>query len=194
MEEIREILAPVPGLEVLDLDEAGVTPDPAEESLEPYDTFEANARSKARYYHGRSGLLTVADDSGLAVDALDGAPGVHSKRFAPGESTGLERDRANLLHLLDRLSGVPAAGRTGRYVCVAALHGPEGPGPSFRGTVEGRITGSPAGSGGFGYDPVFFVPQLHRTFGEATATEKHALSHRGEAFRALAAHLQARSP
>lgn len=189
MKEIREILSPVPDLEVLDLAQAGVAPDPAEDDLEPYDTFEANARSKARYYHERSGLLTVADDSGLAVDALGGAPGVHSKRFAPGDATGYERDRANLAHLLDRLAGVPEARRTGRYVCVAALHGPEGPGPAFRGTVEGRITEEPAGSGGFGYDPVFLVPELERTFAQATTAEKHARSHRGKAFRALTAHL-----
>lgn len=194
MEEIREILAPVPDLEVLDLAQAGILPDPAEDDLEPYDTFEANARSKARYYHQRSGLLTVADDSGLAVDALGGAPGVYSKRFSPGDSTGYERDRANLAHLLDRLAGVPEARRTARYVCVAALHGGDGEGASFRGTVEGRITEAPVGSGGFGYDPVFFLPELDRTFGEATTTEKHALSHRGKAFRALAAHLVARHP
>lgn len=193
MEEIREILAPVPDLEVLDLAQAGIAPEPAEDDLEPYDTFEANAASKARYYHQRSGLLTVADDSGLAVDALGGAPGVHSKRFAPGDSSGYERDQANLAHLLDRLAGVPEARRTARYVCVAALHGPDGPGTTFRGTVEGRITEAPAGSGGFGYDPVFLVPELERTFAQATAAEKHARSHRGKAFRALATHLLSRS-
>lgn len=191
MEEIREILAPVPELEVLDLAQAGVSPDPAEDDLEPYDTFEANARSKARYYFEQSGLPTVADDSGLEVDALGGAPGVHSKRFAPGESTGYARDRANLVHLLDRLSGIPEARRGGRYVCVAALHDESGPGPVFRGTVEGRITEAPSGTGGFGYDPVFHATELGRTFGRASAAEKHELSHRGKAFRALAAHLAA---
>ena len=104
--EIREILADVPGLRVLGLDEAGVAYDPVEEDLEPFDTFEANARSKAEYFHGRSGLLTVADDSGIEIDALDGAPGVRSKRFAPDQGLdGLERDLANNRHVVAQLHG-----------------------------------------------------------------------------------------
>ena len=102
MREIREILSEVPDLELVDLVQAGISPAPEEDDLEPYDTFEANARSKARYFHARSGLPTVADDSGLEVDALEGAPGVRSKRFAPGDSTGIQRDLANNRHLLDR--------------------------------------------------------------------------------------------
>lgn len=192
MQEIREILSHVPELEVLDLAQAGIAPEPEEDDLEPFDTFEANARSKARYYHGRSGLPTVADDSGLEVDALGGAPGVFSKRFAPGEAVGYDRDQANNRHLLDRLAGVPDPRRAARYVCVAALEEGAGDGPVFRGTVEGRISGEPRGKGGFGYDPLFFVPALERTFGEATAEEKHRLSHRGEAFRLLAEHLRGR--
>lgn len=191
MREIREILAPVPGLELLDLDQAGIAPAPEEEDLEPFDTFEENARSKARYFHARSGLVTVADDSGLEVDALGGEPGVRSKRFAPGDSTGYQRDLDNNRHLLDRLSGVPDTRRTARYVCVVALEDGSGQGPAFRGTVEGRIARTARGDGGFGYDPLFSVPGLDRTFGEATAEEKHARSHRGEAFRALARHLAA---
>lgn len=189
MEEIREILSPVEGLEVLDLDQAGVSPSPEEDDLEPWKTFEENARSKARYYFRRTGLPTVADDSGLVVDALGGAPGVHSKRFAPGQSTGLARDRANLVHLLDRLADVPDLKRTARYVCVAAFE--TGPGDTrfFRGEVEGVITRDLRGTGGFGYDPAFYVPELERTFGQASSDEKHQLSHRGRAFRALAASL-----
>jgi XTP/dITP diphosphohydrolase len=194
VEEIREILAPVEGLEVLDLAQAGIEPSPEEDDLEPWDTFEENARSKAHYYFRRSGIPTVADDSGLAVDALGGAPGVHSRRFAPGESTGYQRDRDNLNHLLDRLAGVPDARRAARYVCVAAFESGAGETRFFRGEVEGRITQAPAGTGGFGYDPVFFVPELDRTFGEASAAEKHELSHRGRAFRALAAHLSGSRP
>jgi len=189
MREIREILADLPGLEVLDLDEAGIAEAPEEEALEPFDTFEENARSKARYFHARSGLPTVADDSGLEVDALGGEPGVRSKRFAPGDATGERRDLENNRHLLDRLAGVPDSRRTARYVCVVAMEDGSGEGVVLRGTVEGRITGSPRGGGGFGYDPLFFVEELGRTFGEATPEEKHARSHRGEAFRALAAHL-----
>ncbi|MDT8341616.1 MAG: non-canonical purine NTP pyrophosphatase [Longimicrobiales bacterium] len=191
--EIRGLLADVPGLQVLDLAEAGIPPAPEEDDLEPFDTFEENARSKARYFHARSGLPTVADDSGLEVDALGGAPGVHSRRFAPGDATGYERDLANNRHLLDRLAGVPDARRNARYVCVAALEEGSGEGPVLRGTVEGRITREPRGGGGFGYDPLFFVPALGRTFGEAAAAEKEALSHRGVAFRALARLLRART-
>ncbi|MEJ2540319.1 MAG: non-canonical purine NTP pyrophosphatase [Gemmatimonadota bacterium] len=187
--EIREILSAVPGLELVGLDEAGIAPTPEEEGLEPYETFEENALSKARYFHGRTGLPTVSDDSGLSVDALAGAPGVRSKRFAPGEAEGLERDLANNAHLLDRLADVPAEERTARYVCVVALVRSQVSPSLFRGEVEGIITREPAGQGGFGYDPLFHVPELGRTFGQATAGEKHALSHRGRAFRALAAGL-----
>ena len=118
---------------------------------------------------------------------------VFSRRFAPGSSTGYQRDLDNNRHLLDRLAGVPNAHRTARYVCVVALEEGHGDGPTFRGTVEGRITHDPRGAGGFRYDPLFFVPELGRTFGEATPAEKHALSHRGKAFRALAAALRTRA-
>jgi len=192
MQEIRQILAHVPGLEILDLEQAGIAPAPEEDDLEPYDTFEENARSKARYFHARSGLPTVADDSGLVVDALGGEPGVRSRRFAPGGSTGYQRDLDNNRYLLDRLAGVPDSRRGARYVCVVALEEGAGDGPLFRGTVEGRIAREPRGGGGFGYDPLFFVSELGRTFGEATPEEKHARSHRGEAFRALARELRVR--
>jgi len=187
MSEIRRILGAVPDLEVLDLDEAGVAYDPAEEALEPYDTFEENARSKAVYFHERSGLPTVADDSGLAVDALDGAPGVRSKRFAPDTGLdGLERDRANNAWLLERLSGRPPKERGARYVCVAVLVDGEGPERAFRGEAPGRIAEVPAGEGGFGYDPLFMDVELGRTFAQIGPDEKNARSHRGRAFRALA--------
>jgi len=186
LEEIRSILAHLADVELLGLDEAGIPFAEEEAGLEPYDTFEENALSKAHYFHRRSGLPTVSDDSGLAVDALGGAPGVRSKRFAPGDATGLIRDRANNDHLLDRLRGIPESERTARYVCVVALV-EEGSSPrTFRGEVEGRIAEAPSGEGGFGYDPLFHVPELGRTFGDATAEEKHARSHRGRAFRALA--------
>src|SRR6185295_6762664 len=113
----------VPGLELVDLSQAGIPEEPAEDALEPHDTFEANARSKAEYFRRRSGLLTVADDSGIEVDALRGEPGVRSRRFAPlpQDTPRDEQDRANNAHLLERLAGVEPAGRTARYVCVAAL-------------------------------------------------------------------------
>ena len=193
MREIRRILADVPDLSVLDLDEAGVAYDPAEEGLEPHDTFEANARSKAEYFHARTGKPTVADDSGLEVDALGGAPGVRSTRFAPDRGLGGQaRDDANNRHLVRELSGVPAERRGARYVCVAVLVDGDGPPVVVRGEAPGVIVDRPAGDGGFGYDPHFLDPELGRTFAEIGETEKNARSHRGRAFRALAAALRER--
>lgn len=191
LDEIREILSEIEGLELLGLVEAGVAPDPAEDALEPYDTFEENARSKARYFFDKTGLPTVADDSGLEVDALDGRPGVRSKRFAPGPFEGLERDRANNRHLVALLADTPPERRTGRYVCALAFV--DGPAPArlTRGESPGRILDAERGEGGFGYDPLFFVPELGRTFAEVSAEAKHALSHRGRAFRTLADWLRA---
>ena len=197
MAEIRRILGDVPGLRLLDLEAAGVPPDPgAEAGLEPYDTFRENAASKARYFQARTGLPTVADDSGLVVDALNGAPGVHSKRFAPPPEEGPApegeaRDRRNNEHLLERLGDRPLPERTGRYVCVAVLDLGGGETRAFRGEAEGLILGRPKGRGGFGYDPLFFDPDLGRTFAEISGEEKNARSHRGKAFRALAEHLRA---
>lgn len=188
--EIREILGGVSGVEVVGPDEAGLPPDPAEEGLEPWETFRENAASKARWFHTRSGLPTVADDSGLVVDALDGEPGVHSKRFAPDEDLeGEARDRANNRHLLERLEGVPPERRTARYVCEAVLLDADGRPRSFRGEAEGVILAEPTGEGGFGYDPLFFDPALGTTFACIGRDEKNARSHRGKAFRALAEHL-----
>jgi XTP/dITP diphosphohydrolase len=190
MAEIRRILSGVPGLRVLDLDEAGVPYEEAEEALEPFDSFEANARSKALHFHRKTGLPTVADDSGLAVDSLGGAPGVYSKRFAPGEGLdGLARDQANNRHLLDLLRGTEGEERSARYVCVAVLVGAADEHLVFRGEAPGRILEGPRGTGGFGYDPLFFDPELDRTFAEISQDEKNARSHRGRAFRALAARL-----
>lgn len=189
MREIRRILASVPGLRVLDLDEAGIPESPEEEELEPYATFEENARSKARYFFERSGIPTVADDSGIVVDALGGAPGVRSKRFAPAARSGEGQDEANNRYLVERLAGVPAEQRTARYVCVAVLVDGSGRELVTRGEAEGRIVDTPRGSGGFGYDPHVLVPELDVTFAELTPDGKDARSHRGAAFRALAAHL-----
>ena len=189
--EIRTILAVVPNLEVLDLNEAGVAWTEAEEHLEPFDTFEENALSKARYYQERTGLPTVADDSGLEVDALDGGPGVRSKRFSPAvDLNGEARDEAKNRHLLHSLEGLPEDARAARYVCVAVMVVPGTDPPVVcRGEAPGRIAEEPRGSGGFGYDPLFFDPELGRTFGQIDPAEKHARSHRGKAFRALAHHL-----
>lgn len=201
--ELRRILEDAGvGAELVDLSAAGILYDPAEESLEPYDSFEKNAASKARYYYLRSGLPTVADDSGLVVDALAGAPGVRSKRFAPdppdgSRLTGLDRDLANNEYLLDALDRLSTDPRTARFVCVAVLVQPDGNDAMslrmFRGEAEGLIAHEPAGAGGFGYDPVFYDPALGCTFGELDPEEKHARSHRGKAFRALADYLAGRS-
>jgi len=186
LREIRRILA-VPDLRILDLEEAGVPHDEAEESLEPYDTFEENALSKAMYFHSRTGLPTVADDSGLEVQALGGAPGVRSKRFAPVTGLiGLERDRANNRYLLELLAGHEGEQRAARYVCVAAYVDGAGEPLFYRGEAPGLILDAPRGGGGFGYDPLFLDVALGKTFAEITADEKHEGSHRGRAFRAFA--------
>jgi len=189
MAEIRRILGSVSGLELLDLDDAGIPPSPEEDALEPYETFEQNARSKAEHFHRISGLPTVADDSGIEVDALGGAPGVRSKRFAPigaGAASPGGQDAANNAHLVERLKDVPAGARTARYVCVAVLLDGAAPPLVVRGEAEGIIVDQPRGQGGFGYDPHVLLPGLDRTFAELTPDEKNARSHRGAAFRALA--------
>jgi XTP/dITP diphosphohydrolase len=197
MREIRRILADVPGLVVRDLDEAGIAYDPREEGLEPHETFEENATSKARYFFERSGLPTVADDSGIEIDALSGAPGVRSKRFAPdagvvvegGELGGLSLDEANNRHMLDRLRGVAPADRSARYVCVAVLVRDGAEPLIVRGEAEGYVVDTPAGSGGFGYDPFIFDEELGMTFAQMSGPEKDQRSHRGRAFRQLAREL-----
>lgn len=196
MREIRRILAPVPGLDVLSLDDAGIVYHPDEEGLEPYDTFEENATSKARYFAGRSGMATVADDSGIAVDALDGAPGVRSRRFAPDAGVaapdvdGEALDEANNRHLVARLRGLPPGERSARYVCVAVLlHEADAEPVLFRGEAPGRIVDEPRGTGGFGYDPHVFSDEVGCTYAEMTPDQKDARSHRGAAFRQLAAFL-----
>ncbi|MCH7532119.1 MAG: non-canonical purine NTP pyrophosphatase [Gemmatimonadetes bacterium] len=193
MIEIRRILGAVPGLRLIDLDSAGITKDPAEEELEPYETFEENARSKAEYFHAKSGIPTVADDSGIAVDALGGAPGVRSKRFAPDRGLdGRELDQANNDHLMAQLGDLDLAARTGRYVCAAVLVGAAEVPVVVRGEAEGLILGEPRGRGGFGYDPYFFDPKIGKTFAELDVVQKNERSHRGRAFRALADELIAR--
>ena len=187
VQEIRTILSGIPRLTVLDLDDIGLEWRDEEEALEPFDTFEENARSKAEYFHARTGLPTVADDSGLEVDALGGAPGVRSKRFAPVEGlTGHKLDQANNNYLVERLGALELEKRTGQYVCVAALLGFASQMIVTRGEARGLILTEPRGDGGFGYDPYFFEPNLEMTFAELHPDQKNELSHRGKAFRALA--------
>jgi len=158
---------------------------PAQEGLslevdETGETFAENAILKARAFAEASGLLTLADDSGLEVDALDGAPGVRSARYAgPGAS---DEDRYRLL--LRRLAGVPAEGRTARFRCVVALATPEGEVQTAEGRCEGVIGFEPRGTHGFGYDPVFYMPDRGRTMAELLPEVKNRISHRARAARA----------
>lgn len=187
LREIRRILAEVPGLEVVDPAGIGLLPDPAEEGIEVFETFEENALAKARWFRELSGLPTLADDSGLEVDALGGAPGVRSRRFAPGEHPDSDaQDRANNEHLLRLLGDRPLAERSARYVCVVALDRGDGAPRLFRGTAEGVILGAPRGQGGFGYDPLFYDRSAGLTFAQLTPEQKNERSHRGAALRQVA--------
>ncbi len=182
--EIRELLSGLP-YEVAFPSDLGLAPLPEEADLEGGTTFLENAILKARYFAERSGLPTVAEDSGLEVDALDGAPGVHSARWAG--MSGPEGDAANNRLLLDRLREVTAERRTARYRCVVAyLQSADASPQSVEAVTEGSILDAPRGDGGFGYDPLFLSRELGKTFAEASAPAKHRVSHRGRAFRALA--------
>lgn len=182
--EFRQLLrGPGAAYEVLDLEEAGVAERPEEQGIEIFDTFEANAVAKARYFAARCDSLVLADDSGLCVDALGGAPGVRSRRFSGRLDLDPEAlDHANNALLLRRLAGVPAAQRGGRYECVIALAG-AGVEATFRGVCEGLLLDAPRGSGGFGYDPVFVPAGEHASFAELPPARKHELSHRARALR-----------
>lgn len=187
--EARALLVPL-GFDVVSPDEAGVPLRPQEELLETADSFEGNARLKAEYFAKASGLATVADDSGLEVIALGGAPGVRSRRWAGAGGSPDEVDAANNRELLRRLVGAPEARRRARYRCVLAyLERPDGIAQIFEGTCAGTILTAARGSGGFGYDPLFLSDDLGVTFGEAPAEAKNRVSHRGRAFQALAAAL-----
>jgi len=159
-----------------------------EEVKEDGATFAENACKKAAGYAQATGLWTLADDSGLVVDALGGAPGVNSARFSGARAQGADRkvvDRRNMEKLLSLLQGVPMEKRTARFVCCLCLASPEKVLIETQGTVEGLITPEPAGTGGFGYDPVFLVPELGRTVAQLGDEEKNAISHRGNAMRKL---------
>jgi XTP/dITP diphosphohydrolase len=186
--EIRAILGGL-GVEVVFPDDAGLWAKPEEATLEDTGTYEGNARRKAEYFARRSSLPTVADDSGIEVLTLGGKPGVLSARFAMAAE---HQDEANNAELLRRLAGAPPAKRRARYRCVAVYLRTANAMPEmFEGTCDGSIAEAPRGTRGFGYDPLFLSDELHMTFGEAPEAEKHAVSHRGRAFRAFAAWLAA---
>jgi XTP/dITP diphosphohydrolase len=191
--EIGAILAPL-SIEVVTLAELGVEAHPGEDDIESFDTFRDNAIAKARWCAARLSRPTMADDSGLRVDALDGRPGVRTKRFSGrSDLSGDPLDQANNSFLIDQLRGVQEERRGARYVCCAAIAWPDGRALAAVGTVRGSIAHEPRGAGGFGYDPLFHVPALDARFAQVSAEVKNAISHRARAFRSLAA-LLARSP
>ncbi len=170
--EIREIMADLP-VEVLTLADFPWLPTCEETEA----TFAANARLKARFYNRITGLPTLADDSGLVVDCLDGAPGVHSARYA-GEGAS---DADRIAKLLAEMKARACADRAARFVCAVSFVDGGRERVAVEGRCEGEILPAPRGEGGFGYDPVFLVPATGKTFAELPSTEKHALSHRGQA-------------
>jgi XTP/dITP diphosphohydrolase len=174
--KLREFQMAAPDMEIRALS----VPPPEEHG----ETFEETACQKALYYGAQIGGYLFADDSGLEVDALGGAPGVHSARFAGLHAT----DEANNALLLDKLSRIE--NRTARFVCAIALVGDGALLQTFRGTVEGRIVDAPRGAGGFGYDPLFYYEPFGCTFGEATAARKMQVSHRARALQAMFTYLR----
>lgn len=181
--EIRRLLGHIPA-QFVGLDELPPVAAPREDGT----TFLDNARIKARFYSQHFGQFALADDSGLVVDALDGAPGVHSARYG-GDGLS-DEDRTELL--LSRMSSVPLENRTARFVCVVVVYGPR-MGAEFlhaQGTVEGRIAFEKHGINGFGYDPIFVPDGDNRTMAQMGSEEKDRLSHRGNAIRAVAPSLE----
>jgi XTP/dITP diphosphohydrolase len=176
------------GIEIAGIPNFASLPSVVEDGL----TFEANARKKAEAYGKHApGELVVADDSGLEIDALKGAPGVHSARYAapdlqnkaPHDADANTKDEANNARVLRELKNVPPDKRTGRFVCVLAAARDGKTLATFRGTAEGTILDAPRGTNGFGYDPLFYFPQIKKTFAELEPEEKAKYSHRGRAFR-----------
>ncbi|HEX2036890.1 MAG TPA: RdgB/HAM1 family non-canonical purine NTP pyrophosphatase [Chloroflexota bacterium] len=173
--ELRQILAGLP-LTLVTPGQLGL----ALEVEETGETFAANAILKAEAFAHASGLAALADDSGLEIDALGGAPGVRSHRYAGPQATDADR----IALVLRKLEGVPDEARTARFRCVMALATRQGVLGTVEGICEGRIARQPRGEGGFGYDPIFFLPDRGRTMAELLPKEKHAVSHRGRAGRA----------
>ena len=181
LREIRSLLEGVP-VELITLRDI----DPIEEPEETGATFEDNARLKARYYADRSGLTTVAEDSGLVIDGLDGEPGVRSARFLGPDASYPER----FAEIGRRLDGPPVKNRAARFVCALAVAEDGHIVYEARGTVEGEIAREPRGVHGFGYDPIFYYPPYGTTLADVAEDAKLAVAHRGQAFRALAGWLQ----
>ena len=175
LEELRAIFSDLP-LKLLSLKELQLHMEVEETGT----TFAENAELKARAYAQASGMLTLADDSGLEIDALGGAPGVRSARYLGRETTYEERFRK----ILEQLNGLPMDQRTARFRCVIALAEPSGYTRIVEGIIEGVIADMPRGKKGFGYDPIFFVPELGKTLAELAPEQKNRISHRGRAAQA----------
>jgi len=175
--------AQVHGIEIAGIPNFASLPTPVEDGK----TFEENARKKAEEYSlAAAEEIVVADDSGLEVDALHGAPGIHSARYAADEphlADANTDDEANNARVLRELSQVPPEKRTGHFVCVLAAARSGKTLATFRGTADGIILEAPRGNNGFGYDPLFYFPHIHKTFAELSPEEKAGYSHRGSAFR-----------
>ena len=182
LQEIREILDGT-GIEVISLSDVDSTGEPVEDA----DTFEENAIKKATFYARQTNLPTIADDSGLCVDALNGAPGIHSARFS---GTDANDDKNNAL-LLNKMRQVPDAERTAHFACSMVCVWPDGNILTSSGRCDGVILREKKGNEGFGYDPLFFVPDLEKTFAQLEPKQKNSISHRGRALRKLAAQLPA---
>lgn len=176
MVEIREILGELP-LEILSMKQAGITADIVEDG----NTFEENALIKAREVCKLAGEMVMADDSGLEIDYLNGEPGIYSARYM-GEDTSYRIKNQNLI---DRLQGVPDEQRTARFVCAIAAAFPDGREMVVRGTIEGRIGYEERGENGFGYDPIFYLPESGMSTAELSPKDKNSISHRGNALRKM---------
>ncbi|MBE7063761.1 MAG: XTP/dITP diphosphatase [Ruminococcaceae bacterium] len=181
MKEFRRIL---PDYEILSMKEAGFSGDVEENGK----TFEENALLKARTVMEATGHAAFADDSGLVVDALDGAPGIYSARYA-GEGAS---DAQLIEKLLKEMQGIPATERGAAFVSVIAYVSPDGEEKTFRGECRGRIDFVPRGENGFGYDPVFLIPEKGKTFGELSADEKNEISHRARALALFKTYMEKR--
>lgn len=181
LKEIIEILDNLP-YEVISMEQAGISDDIEENG----STFEENALIKAREIYKITGQMVMADDSGLEVDYLGGAPGIYSSRFAGEGATDADKNK-KLLSLLD---GVPFEKRTARFVCAIAVIFPDGKHFTVRGTCEGFIGFKPEGSNGFGYDPLFFMSEYNMTTAQMSSEQKHKISHRGKALRLMVEELK----
>lgn len=176
MKEIREILKDL-NVEILSMKEAGIDADIVEDGK----NFEENALIKARTIRELTGCLVLADDSGLEVDALNKEPGIYSARYM-GEDTSYDLKNANII---ERLSGLSGEERSARFVCVIAAVFPDGSEETCQGTIEGQIAYASAGENGFGYDPIFYVPEYDCTTAQLTPEQKNEISHRGKALKAM---------